>query len=382
VVDSAIRNVDADAEQEDVLDSLMAGIDVAGGDAAETWHDHSDAGCAAIQASGASDASHASGDRDSSATRAFFAAPVVGGRGKAAMGVHNQAVVTFDKTAYEDAFGDTPYNIAVTTLLDKYAKFMSRLMGHQHCQAPMTVAESVEVGEMAKSFVLGYMVLILCEWFRTKVHKLLAHIMAAIKQHGALTNGGTGGNEALHGQDKQRYGRTSGRDDAFRTHVLRVGQGRLRFGRAWPRRRRAGFGAVTMKTTTITRRSPGTVRHPAEAVLRLSLECAVGLALARHGLPLHDGPLLSRSTSSGSGVASVPLPQRSAIRRGAPSFTCPTPLPLRPAHLPARGARGAPTPCSTYGPPLCTAGSPGTMEWPIGRRTTTPRCCRTAWHEP
>jgi len=227
VADAAINDVDPDAELEDVLASLMAEIDMADGDAAEAWRDCSDTGSAASQASGASAASDSSGESDTSATRAAAAAPVVRGSGKAAKGKRTKSVLTFDKAAYEAAFGDTPYHVAVTTLFIKYAQLMSRLTGHHHCRAPMTVAGAEEVGAMAKSFVLDYMVPILGEWVSTKVHKLLAHVIEAIKQHGALSNGDTGSNEALHSQDKRRYCRASGSDDAFRTQMLRVGQGSL-----------------------------------------------------------------------------------------------------------------------------------------------------------
>jgi len=225
VVEAATSNEDPDAELEDVLASLMAEIDMAEGDAEEAWRDNSDAGSAASQASGASAASDSSGDSDTSATRAAAAAPAVGGKGKTAKGKRTKKVLSFDKVAYMATFGDTPYHVAVTTLLVKYAQLLSRLTGHHHCRAPMTVAEAEEVGAMAKSFVLEYMVPILGEWFSTKVHKLLAHVIEAIKQHGAPTNGDTGSNEALHGQDKRRYSRASGSDDAFRTQMLRVRQG-------------------------------------------------------------------------------------------------------------------------------------------------------------
>ena len=59
------------------------------------------------------------------------------------------------------------------------------------------------------------------------MHKLLAHVLEAIKEHGAINNGDTGSNEALHGQDKRRNVRPSGSDDTFRTQMLRVGQGLL-----------------------------------------------------------------------------------------------------------------------------------------------------------
>lgn len=226
-VDAAISDVDKDAELDDVLASLMADIDVADGDAAEPWAAHSDGSIAASDASGASAASDSSVDSDTSATRAAAADPVVGGNGKANQEKRTKKMLNFDNAAYEAAFGSTPYHVAVTTLFVKYAELVSRLTGHQHCRALMTVAGAEEAGAMAKSFVLDYMVPILGDWFSTKVHKLLAHVIDAIKQHGALTNGDTGSNEALHGQDKRRYSRASGSDDAFRTQMLRVGQGSL-----------------------------------------------------------------------------------------------------------------------------------------------------------
>jgi len=119
------------------------------------------------------------------------------------------------------------YHVAVTTLFVKYAQLLARLTRHRHCQEPMTVTGAEEVGALVKEFVLDHMVPILGEWFSTKVYKLLVHVIEAIKEHGAITNGDTGSNEALHGQDKRRYSRASGRDDAFRTQMLRVGQGSL-----------------------------------------------------------------------------------------------------------------------------------------------------------
>jgi len=83
------------------------------------------------------------------------------------------------------------------------------------------------VGALAKDFVLGFLVPILGKWYSTKIHKLLAHIVEAIKRHGAVMNGDTSCNEALHVHDKRRYCRTSGDGDTFRPQLLRVGQGVL-----------------------------------------------------------------------------------------------------------------------------------------------------------
>jgi len=224
--DTGGGDVDAEQQLDDILESLMAEIDVADGTAAEAAPELSDAASVGSEASGASMASDTSGDSDDSATRAAAVGPAVLGRSDEGKG-KTKKKLTFDKAAYEAAFGDTPYHVAVTTLFVKYAQLVERLTGHRHCRVPMTVAGAEEVGALAKEFVLGFMVPILGEWFSTKVHKLLAHVISAIKAHGAITNGDTSSNEALHGKDKRRYSRTSGDGDAFRVQMLRVGQGTL-----------------------------------------------------------------------------------------------------------------------------------------------------------
>jgi len=133
----------------------------------------------------------------------------------------------FDWVLYRTKFGTTPYKIAVTQLFVRYAHLVDRLVGKYHCRPPMTVAEAEEVAALARTFVLDYLTPVLGKLFSTKVHKLLAHVLAAIKLHGAISNGDTGGNEALHGHEKRRYGRTNGDEATFRTQLLRVGQGSL-----------------------------------------------------------------------------------------------------------------------------------------------------------
>ena len=117
VVDTAVINVDTHDELEDVLVSLMAEFDVADGGSAEAWHDHSEGGSAASEATFGSGVSVSSGDSDASATRAAATDSVVGG--KAAKGKPTKTVPKFDKAAYEAAFGDMTYHVAVTTLFVK-----------------------------------------------------------------------------------------------------------------------------------------------------------------------------------------------------------------------------------------------------------------------
>jgi len=133
----------------------------------------------------------------------------------------------FDYEAYRHKFGDTPYDVAVTRMFARYAQLVDRLTGTYHCRKPMSVAEGEVVAALARSFVLDLLTPILGKFFSTKVHKLLAHVLSAIRLHGSIKNGDTGANEALHGHEKRRYGRTNGDEDTFRGQLLRIGQGSL-----------------------------------------------------------------------------------------------------------------------------------------------------------
>lgn len=229
--------------------------------------------------------------------------------------------LTFDWDAYRTKFGDTPYDVAVTQMFVRYAQLVDRLTGSYHCRPPMSVAEAEEVAALARSFVLDFLTPLLGQFFSTKVHKLLAHVLAAIRLHGAVKNGDTGGNESLHGHEKRRYVRTNRDEDTFRGQLLRIGQGsleiRARFEReaadydAWfddgdeaeaagapqappappPRLARHGVAPAALAATAgvpdvgPVRRRPGR-RAPAVTVAELSMRpglCAVRTAL---GLPL------------------------------------------------------------------------------------------------
>jgi len=218
-------SMSAEENLDGILAALLAEIDAADGDGVDNYDsglhgDHEDDCSASVN-------SEASGDSATSATRAAVAdAACKEGNASADANVVKEGI-SFDAAAYKAALGDMPYHVAVTTLFVRYAQLVSRLTGHYHCKAPMTVQEAEAVGALAKNFVLGYLVPVLGQWYSTKVHKLLAHVIEAILEHGALKNGDTSTNEALHGNDKRRYCRTSGDGDAFRTQMLRVGQGSL-----------------------------------------------------------------------------------------------------------------------------------------------------------
>ena len=224
--DTGGGDVHAEQQLDGILASFMSEIDVAHGTAAEAAPELSDAASDNGEASGASVASARTGDSDDSATRAAAVGPAIWGSSDEGEG-KTKNKLTFDKAVSEAAYGYTPYYVAVTTMFVKYPQLVERLTGHWHCRVPMTVAGADEVGALAKEVVLGFMVPILGEWFSTNVHKLLAHVISAIKAHGAITNGDASSYEALHGKDKRRYSRTSGDAYRFRVQMLRVGQGTL-----------------------------------------------------------------------------------------------------------------------------------------------------------
>jgi len=210
----------------------------------------------------------------------------------------------FDWDAYRAEFCDTPYDVAVTQMFVRYAQLVGRLTGSYHCRPPMSVAEAEEVAASARSFVFHFLTPILGQFFSTKVHKLLAHVLAAIRLHGAIKNGDKGGNESLHGHEKRRYVRTNRDEDTIRGQLLRIGQGSLeirsRFEReaadydAWFDDGDEADAAVAPAALAVTagvpdvgpvRRRPGR-RAPAVTVAELATRpglCAVGTAL---GLPL------------------------------------------------------------------------------------------------
>lgn len=117
----------------------------------------------------------------------------------------------FDWAAYHAAWANTPYDRAVTALFAEYASLYSRISGQVRSTVPppMTLARGLSIAEQASRFVTLYVNPILGEIHSTKVHKLLCHIMSAIRWHGDLQNGNTASNESEHKHDKPFYSRTN-----------------------------------------------------------------------------------------------------------------------------------------------------------------------------
>ena len=140
---------------------------------------------------------------------------------------------TFDWDAYRAKFGATPIEDAVTLLFSEYAALYARIAGWttSATPTPMTLAEGRSISEQATNFLLNIMSPILGYVHTSKVHKLLAHVMGAIKYHGFLSTGNTSSNEAAHKDDKPFYTRTNMNLDTFTQQLVRQAQGAKEIGR-------------------------------------------------------------------------------------------------------------------------------------------------------
>lgn len=143
---------------------------------------------------------------------------------------HTSAVranARFDWTAYRDAFPDTPPHAAITAMFAEYALLVGRITRHLGAAvaSPVTLAEGQAIAAEAQEFVLRYAVPILGPLHTTKVHKLLAHLMEAVRLHGNLMNGDTGKNEQQHKDDKRHYVRTNKSKSGYLRQLVRHANG-------------------------------------------------------------------------------------------------------------------------------------------------------------
>lgn len=134
---------------------------------------------------------------------------------------------TFNWAAYRAAFGDTPYEDAVTHMFAEYAVLYGRIAGWVTSATPvlMTVEEGKSISEQAAAFVTDFLTPILGPAHTPKVHKLLRHVLDAIRMHGNLRNGNTDKNESYYKDDKRFYQRTNKAVATFTLQLVRQAQG-------------------------------------------------------------------------------------------------------------------------------------------------------------
>lgn len=134
---------------------------------------------------------------------------------------------TFDWNAYHAAFGTKPIQDAVTDMFAEYAVLYGRIAGWvtSSTSAAMNLDEATNVARHAEHFIINLVTPILGVVHTPKVHKLLRHVLDAIKLHGNLQNANTSANEAQHKEDKVFYRRTNKTVANFTQQIVRQAQG-------------------------------------------------------------------------------------------------------------------------------------------------------------
>jgi len=180
--------------------------------------------------------------------------------------------VSFDWAAYQEAWGDTPVHVAVTSMFAEYAVLYARIAGRTTCAVPppMTLTEGRGIGQQATTFVNGFVTPILGHVASVKIHKLLCHVAEAVQWHGNPQKGNTAANESGHRADKPYYARTSKDGRTFTRQLVRHAHG------AWgilARHDKADVvAAATWKAELLRRRAAA--GHGAVGARRLGLPAA------------------------------------------------------------------------------------------------------------
>lgn len=133
----------------------------------------------------------------------------------------------FDWVAYRAAYGDTPVQDAVTAMFSEYASLYSMLCRQVGSAAapPLTLLEAKALDVKATRFVNEFATPLLGVINTTKIHRLLRHVLDAVRCHGNVSNGNTSSNESQHKEDKPYYMRTNRGFDTFTGQIVRHAQG-------------------------------------------------------------------------------------------------------------------------------------------------------------
>ncbi|KAK1868635.1 hypothetical protein I4F81_011120 [Pyropia yezoensis] len=166
-------------------------------------------------------------------------------------------------------------------MMAEYARLVGRITRHLGAAAasPMTLSEGTAIAEQAQQFILYYATPILGYLHTTKVHRLLCHVLHAVRYHGNILNAKTSVNESLHKDEKRHYLRTNKRP-GFTCQLVRHAQGtravlrkneeagvqELRAAR--PRDADDGYSAdVTQQAAPLRRARPAHLPHATVGVL-------------------------------------------------------------------------------------------------------------------
>ena len=164
----------------------------------------------------------------------------------------------YDWDAYHAAFGDTPIDVAVTAMFAEYALLYGRISNHVGASSapPMTLSRAQSISRQASMFVTDYVNPILGPIYSTKMHKLLRHVLDAIRMHGNLRDGNTAGNETEHKMDKGFYNRTNKGHGSFTEQLLRRSQGTRAVLNAHEAASGGGAMAPAFRSSTVSSQAP------------------------------------------------------------------------------------------------------------------------------
>lgn len=137
------------------------------------------------------------------------------------------AATGFNWAAYYAVWKDVPIDEAITAMFAEFSVLHAEMSGYTCSTAanPLTLDVGKCVAERAQRFVTHYVTPILGPQHSTKVHKLLCHVLDAIRMHGNISNGNSGINEQLHKADKPYYARTNRDRNDFTRQIVVQAQG-------------------------------------------------------------------------------------------------------------------------------------------------------------
>eukprot|EP00170_Pyropia_yezoensis_P000985 contig_4585_g988 len=133
----------------------------------------------------------------------------------------------YDWSAYHAVWGETPIDEAITAMFAEFAVLHAEMYGYTCSTAPMplTLNAGKCIADRAQCFVTQYLTPILGPQHSSKVHRLLCHVMDAIRMHGNINNGNAGINERMHKEDKPYYSRTNKSISDFTRQLVVQAQG-------------------------------------------------------------------------------------------------------------------------------------------------------------
>lgn len=133
----------------------------------------------------------------------------------------------FDWDVYRQAFGSLPLEKTVTSMFAQYAVLYARIWRNVGPGSvnPMTINEGEAIQSQAERFILKFCTPLLRVIHTTNVHRLLRHVIDAVRWHGNVSNGNTAENESAHKNDKSSYVRTNKDIENFTFQLVRHAQG-------------------------------------------------------------------------------------------------------------------------------------------------------------